>query len=1188
MTEMRGRGEMPFLDHLEEMRWRIIWSLVALVVGAVIGFFVVQNLDVLELLKRPITPFLPGDKLFITRPTDAFMITMKLALMVGVVLAAPVILWQGWAFLSPALYEREKRFIIPAAFAGLVLFAIGVCLAYLWVLPAALRILFSFQQPDLEPIITANEYFGFAAQLVLAFGVMFELPLVIILLSAFGLVNPRFFAKNRAYALVVAAVIAAFLTPPDVLSLLFMLFPLVVLYESGVAIGRIVWKRRRTPKIGAAAVLLLLAALPSGLHGQEGRRVLRPVKDTTRVVRPEPGVRDSLRGPTDRSGTALDTATARKLGLPTAPSRLLPQADSVMRALLGLVGYRVTRYAADSVVLHAETQEVELLGEALVVQDDATLEADTIRFEQAKSRLLARGSPTLFQAGTVLVGDTMRYDTDKRRGFIVGALTNFRQAGVEWFMRGGLSIDSASVRLYGGHSDITSCDLPDPHYHFAAGSVKWVTNTLLVARPAVLYVRDIPVLWLPFIFQDMRPGRRSGILIPRFGINDIVRPNGGYSRHISNVGYYIAINDYVDFRTSLDWYSGISVTLNGEMRYRWRDRFVGGGVSLSRIFESGRDGGPGGRSLRLRWGHQQNFDQRTRLSASVDYATSARVLERNAVDPFLATATLGSNINFSKRFDWGTLTVGGSRRQDLTNGSVTQTLPVISLSPVPIDITDGITWSPSFTVTNNRAFGQRTSTVPLPPMPGDTVIPLDTLLAQSRQTDVRISTPLRIGRWNWNNSFSIRDKISEARGTQTIVDPDNPADTLTQFFGIDFTTAVDWNTSINLPALFPSSWKLQPSLGIQNSTPGPFLLRNRNTGGRFVRQGKRLSLGATLTPTFFGFFPGVGPIARIRHAVTPLVQWGYSPEAAVPEEYARALDPSGTRLQRLSPAQHRVSIGLTQTFEGKFAPPPGDTADGRNARKIKLLSLQTSSIVYDFEQAKEPGRTGWQTATLSNQFSSDLLPGFSLSTTHDLWECPDQLPCVGTDSARFSPFLSRVSARFSISESTIRGIVGLLTGHHEPPDAPEPDDPTDTELTPQEAGLIRDVPGDPFHDFDRRSRRPRGARRPFTASISYDDTRRRGPVLPAGTIASPANRTLGLGLAFDPTEHWSVSWTTQYNLTTNEFGHHVVRLERDLHRWRATFQFLKSPNGNFAFNFFISLMDQPDIQFNYDQRTVQR
>src|SRR3989304_3326095 len=139
MRRFDSRAEMPFLEHLEELRWRILWSLAALVVGAVAGFWGVQHYDVIGLLKRPILEFLPSSRLFYTHPTDAFVITLKLSLMVGAVLASPVIVWQAWAFFSPALYEREKRYIIPVLFGGLVLFVTGVTMAYVWVLPVTKR-----------------------------------------------------------------------------------------------------------------------------------------------------------------------------------------------------------------------------------------------------------------------------------------------------------------------------------------------------------------------------------------------------------------------------------------------------------------------------------------------------------------------------------------------------------------------------------------------------------------------------------------------------------------------------------------------------------------------------------------------------------------------------------------------------------------------------------------------------------------------------------------------------------------------------------------------------------------------------------------------------------------------------------------------------------------------------------------
>jgi Tat protein translocase TatC len=1181
MSEERARGEMPFLEHLEELRWRILWSLAALVAGTVIGFLVVQHFDVLALLKRPIAPFLPDGRLFITRPTDAFLITLKLAVMVGVVLAAPVVGWQIWAFLSPALYERERRFVVPAILAGMALFAGGVVIAYSWVLPQALRILFSFQRADLETIITADAYLSFAAQIVLAFGVMFELPLVIVLLAAFRIVSPAFFARNRPIALVITAIVAAFLTPPDVVSMLMLLAPLMLLYEVGIGVGRLVWRRDRGHTIGAAALLIMLAGLwPGQAEAQDRPPIRRPVRpDSARVVAGDTLARlgqDSLAraGP----GQALDTATARRLGLPTAPSRSFPNPDSILQALLQLTGYRVIRYAGDSVVLYADSQAVELVGRALVEQEGATLEADTVRLRQAACRLQAEGKPSLFEEGTVLTGDRMRYDTCERRGFVEGALTNFEQSGVDWYLRGGLSIDSASVRLFASSADLTSCDLPDPHYHFSSGSVKWVNNTMLVARPATLYVRDVPVLWLPFIFQDMRPGRRSGFLVPRFGINDIVRPNTGYARHVTNIGYYFALSDYFDVQASMDWYSGSSVSLNGEMRYRWLDRFVQGGIAVTRLWEDGSEGSPGGRSLRLRWGHQQTFDLRTRLTASVDYVTSARVLERNTVDPYLATATLNSSLNFSKQFAWGAMNLGGALNQDLTNGGVRQTLPQFSLTPVPIDVGSFATWSPSLSLRNDRTYKQFGYLIDGVPLPGDTAIPRDTVLAETRATDLQMNTPLRIGGWNWQNSISIRDEIRDRRDSVRVPDPDDPADTARVYYGTDFSTAVDWNTSFGLPTLFPGSWKLQPSVGIQNTTSGPFLLRNRNTNGEFVRQGKRFSFGASMSPTVFAFFPGIGPMSRIRHKFSPTARWSYAPAATVPEEYARAIAPTGTLPQLESPVQNRLSVGLTQNFEGKLKLAEGDTTtDPRNARKVKLLAISTSDVSYDFEQAKEEGRTGWVTDQLSNQFTSDLLPGFSLSMTHDLW-----LGAVGTDSARFKPFMNRLSARFTISERTITGIVGMIAGRGVTPTTDDEEMPLDTAVT---GGLIPGPTGDRFQDYDRRPTRGSG-KRPFQMSVTYDDQRLREEELNPNSRLAGGNRTLGLSIGFDPTRNWAVSWSTQYNLTTNEFGQHVIRLERDLHRWRATFQFLKSPNGNFAFNFFISLLDQPDIKLNYDQQTV--
>ena len=398
-----GSGEMPFLEHLEELRWRILWSLIAVIAGTVAGFFLVQHFDIIGLLKRPIEPFLPEGRLMVTRPADAFLITLKLSALIGMVFGLPVVIWHTWRFLSPALYERERRFMAPALMAGLGLFAAGAALAYLWVLPAALRILHGFGSDDLQFLITADAYFTFAAQLILASGAMFELPLVIVLLAVTGLVSPDFFRKHRPIAFVIGSVVAAFLTPPDALSMVMMLIPLTVLYEGGILAARLVWRSRRGPTIAALFLIgwLMAGAPDASAQGRERP----PGRDSARTA-----ARDTTRP----AGQALDTGAARRLGLPTGPSRQFPGADSALRQLLALSGYKVTRYAADSLAFHADSQAIELIGHALVEQAGAMLEADTVHFRQDDCQLGAGGSPNLFQEGSVLVVPYMRYETRAR------------------------------------------------------------------------------------------------------------------------------------------------------------------------------------------------------------------------------------------------------------------------------------------------------------------------------------------------------------------------------------------------------------------------------------------------------------------------------------------------------------------------------------------------------------------------------------------------------------------------------------------------------------------------------------------------------------------------------------------------------------------------------------------------------
>src|ERR687898_311831 len=244
-------GEMPFLDHLEELRSRILRSLGAVVVGFGIGLWAVQQFQLVSVLKAPIAPYLLDGKLIVTSPTEPVMIVFKLGFIVGLVLASPVILWQLWAFLAPALYEREKKALVPSLFVGLALFLTGVALACEFVVPQALRVLFSFQTEAIAPFITYDAYFGFVLQVTLALGLSFELPLVMLILSWLGVVGPRELNRFRRYAIVLAFIAGAILSPgADVLSMVMMTVPLILLYEVGVAGAVVVERRRRRAAAG--------------------------------------------------------------------------------------------------------------------------------------------------------------------------------------------------------------------------------------------------------------------------------------------------------------------------------------------------------------------------------------------------------------------------------------------------------------------------------------------------------------------------------------------------------------------------------------------------------------------------------------------------------------------------------------------------------------------------------------------------------------------------------------------------------------------------------------------------------------------------------------------------------------------------------------------------------------------------
>ncbi len=229
---------MPFLEHLEELRRRLIKAFLAVVVMSGVAFYFADQLMVL--IQIPL-----GDvPLHNMQVTGAFYAYLKIALITGVVGALPVIFYQMWCFIAPGLYMREKAAMLPLIFVSIILFVIGGGFCFVIVLPLALKFLIGFADDLIVNYITIGSYVSFAGLLLLAFGFGFQMPIVAYFLGKMGLITPQFLAKGRRYAFVIILVAAAIITPPDIFTQVLLAFPLYILYEVSIIVVRMVEPRK--------------------------------------------------------------------------------------------------------------------------------------------------------------------------------------------------------------------------------------------------------------------------------------------------------------------------------------------------------------------------------------------------------------------------------------------------------------------------------------------------------------------------------------------------------------------------------------------------------------------------------------------------------------------------------------------------------------------------------------------------------------------------------------------------------------------------------------------------------------------------------------------------------------------------------------------------------------------------------
>ena len=230
---------LGLLDHLGELRGVMIQSSIAALVATILCWF--WSADLLDILIRPIKE----QGIYFNAPNEAFLTRLKLSAVVGLFVVAPFIFFKIYGFILPGLYKRERNVVTPLLLATTALFYSGVAFAFLVVIPQVMSFLLSFGTEVMEPLIGVGPYFNFVSRLCLAFGLVFELPLLVLFLSFIGILNPRTLLRTWRYAIIIIVAMSAMLTPPDVISQVMMAGPVIVLYIGSVLISIAVTSRRK-------------------------------------------------------------------------------------------------------------------------------------------------------------------------------------------------------------------------------------------------------------------------------------------------------------------------------------------------------------------------------------------------------------------------------------------------------------------------------------------------------------------------------------------------------------------------------------------------------------------------------------------------------------------------------------------------------------------------------------------------------------------------------------------------------------------------------------------------------------------------------------------------------------------------------------------------------------------------------
>jgi hypothetical protein len=447
-----------------------------------------------------------------------------------------------------------------------------------------------------------------------------------------------------------------------------------------------------------------------------------------------------------------------------------------------------------------------------------------------------------------------------------------------------------------------------------------------------------------------------------------------------------------------------------------------------------------------------------------------------------------------------------------------------------------------------------------------------------------MSSSFNWGRLSWSQSLSSVDRHEATRIGAL-------PDTTTE---LHRNQTINWSSSLNFQQRLIGTSTFTPGISVSRE-----IRRDLNSAGQMVSAPMRMDFNAEVKADVFGFWPGIGAIERIRHRLSPSIRYGYSPSTAIDSianpVQARVFGP------RAGSERNTLTFSVNQTFEGKFREDRDTTAAEadtlaadtlsldptqprrlRQARKVTILSLTTDAVMYDFVAARETGR-GIQTQQITNSINSDLLRGLQLSITHELFRSVDT--ALVRSGREFDPHLQRINASWSLSNNSwLFRVLGLSRKSEAPPatGSEETPVPADAEGGPS-PGPQFGIVGNRQRQQGQQQQLPRGNVGTWNASFNLTIERPREQATSA--IGQSGNQMVTSSFSFQPTQMWNVRWSTGYSFTEKEFTDHMLVFTRQMHDWDANFDFVKAQNGNFSFQFRVSLRANQDIKFDYHQRS---